>query len=76
MASVCIERMKHISSTIFAVCGSNSLTHIPHRPCRANLYIEGAIGNRACPLVIVVSRWPLRTLSGRSLSYQSFMTGL
>jgi len=32
--------------------------------------------NRFCPEVIVVSRWPLRTLSGRSLSYQSFITGL
>jgi len=28
----------------------------------------GAIGNRAWPLVMVVSRWPIRTLSGRSLS--------
>ena len=26
MCSVCIERMKHSSSTIFAVCGMSSLT--------------------------------------------------
>ena len=65
-----------MSSTIFAVCGSSSVTHMPLLPCCANLYFDGAIGNRAWPEVIVVSRWPMRTESGRSLSYQSFMTGL
>ena len=44
---------------------------MPHLPCWANLYFDGAIGNRAWPLVIVVSRWPMRTESGRSLSYHS-----
>jgi len=68
--------MKHISSTIFAVHGSSSQTHIPLSPWRENAYFDGAIGNRDWPDVIVVRRWPLRTLSGRSLSYQSFMTGL
>ena len=69
-------RMKHISSAMLAVWGSSSLTHIPLLPCCANLNRDGAIGNRVCPDVIVVSRWPLRMLSGRSLSNQSFITGL
>ena len=47
IASVCMMRMKHMSSTIFAVCGSSSLTHIPLLPCCANLYFDGAIGKRA-----------------------------
>ena len=32
--------------------------------------------NRAWPDVMVVSRWPIRMDSGRSLSYHSCMTGL
>ena len=76
IASVCMLRMKHSSSTILAFHGSSSLTHMPHLPCWANLYFDGAIGKRAWPLVIVVSRWPLRMLSGRSLSYHSCITGL
>ena len=76
MASVCMLRMKHISSAIFPVQGRSSDIHIPHWPCWTNLNFEGAIGNRVCPDVIVVSRWPLRILSGRSLSYQSSIFGL
>ena len=76
MASVCMLRMKHMSSTILAVYGSSSLTHMPLLPCWANLYFDGAIGNRAWPEVMVVSRWPLRIESGRSLSYHSFIFGL
>ena len=76
MASVCMLRMKHMSSTILAVHGSSSLTHMPLLPWRANLNFDGAIGKRAWPDVMVVSRWPMRTESGRSLSYQEFMTGL
>ena len=38
--------------------------------------IDGATGNRAWPEVIVVSRWPRRIESGRSLSYISFICGL
>ena len=68
IASVFMLRMKHISSTMLAVRGRSSDTYIPLLPCRLNLYIEGAIGNRFCPDVIVVRRWPLRTDSGRSLS--------
>ena len=32
------------SSAIFAVCGSNSLTHAPDLPCCANLNIDGTTG--------------------------------
>ena len=49
---------------------------MPLWPCWANLYFEGAIGNRFWPEVIVVSRWPMRTESGRSLSYHSSICGL
>ena len=44
IASVCMLRMKHISSTILAVYGNSSLTHMPHLPCWANLNFDGAIG--------------------------------
>ena len=77
MASVCIERMNAMSSTHFAVCGSSSV--FIHKPALAgllNLYFEGAIGKRFWPEVMVVSRCPMRTESGRSLSYHSFITGL
>src|SRR5215472_1909072 len=76
MASVCIERTKHMSSTIFAVHGKSSLTHMPDLPCWANLYFDGAIGNRACPLVMVVRRCPIRTESGKSLSNHFCICGL
>ncbi len=76
MASVYIERMKQTSS---ATCGRyfhSSLNHMPHLPWRANLYLEGAMGKRAWPEVMVVRRWPIRTLLGKSLSYHSPMRGL
>ena len=76
IASVCIERMIARSSTIFAVCGSNSLTQAPLLPCCANLKTDGAIGKRVWPEVIVVSRWPCRMDSGRSLSNQADIPGL
>ena len=76
MASVFIERMKHMSSAIFAVHGSNSETHMPLLPYCANLYFDGAMGKRFCPLVMVVRRWPMRTESGRSLSNHSPSFGL
>ena len=76
MASVCMLRMKHMSSTILAVYGSSSQTHMPHWPCWANLNFDGAIGNRFWPEVIVVSRWPMRIESGRSLSNHSSIIGL
>ena len=44
IASVCMLRMKHMSSTILAVYGNSSLTHMPLLPCWANLYFDGAIG--------------------------------
>ena len=64
------------SSTTLAVCGSSSLTHRPHWPCWANLNFDGATGSRDWPLVIVVIRWPIRTLSGRSLSKNCSRFGL
>ena len=76
MASVCMLRMKHMSSTILAVQGSSSLTHIPDLPWRANLNLDGAMGKRAWPLVMVVRRWLPRTDGGRSLSYQARRPGL
>jgi hypothetical protein len=46
-----------ISSTIFAVWGKSSVQiQRPHFPTCSNLNFEGAIGNRAWPLVIVVIR--------------------
>ena len=54
IASVCMLRMKHMSSTILAVYGSSSLTHMPHLPCWANLYFDGAIGK---PLLAARSSW-------------------
>ena len=65
-----------MSSTICAVYGSSSLTHMPHWPYWANLNFDGAIGKRFWPEVMVVSRWPMRTDSGRSLSYHSCIFGL
>ena len=60
--------MKQMSSTILRVYGSSSQTHMPDLPCWPNLNFDGAIGNRLWPEVMVVSRWPLRMESGRSLS--------
>ena len=67
IASVCIERMMQMSSTISAVCGKSSLSHAPLWPCRANLKIDGATGKLFWPEVIVVIRWPIRTESGSSM---------
>ncbi len=49
---------------------------MPHSPCWANLYFDGAIGNRFWPEVMVVKRWPIRTESGRSLSNHWSIAGL
>ena len=76
IASVLTVLITARSSTMPAVCGSNSLTQAPCCPCCRNLNLDGAMGNRFCPDVIVVIRWPLRIESGRSLSNQSFIFGL
>jgi hypothetical protein len=68
--------MSAISSTISAVLGSNSLTHVPDFPCWVNLNIDGATGSRDWPLVMVVMRWPWRMESGRSVSNLSASCGL
>ena len=49
IASVCIDLMTERSSTIFAVCGSSSLTHVPDLPCCANANIDGATGSDRLP---------------------------
>ncbi len=67
IASVCIERMMQMSSTMLAVCGKSSLSDAPLWPCRANLKIDGATGKLFWPEVIVVIRWPIRTESGSSI---------
>src|SRR5579862_663404 len=68
MASVFMERMKHMSSADLAMLGITSESHMPHLPCCANLYFDGATGKRVWPDVIVVSRCPCRIESGKSLS--------
>src|SRR5438477_7090180 len=76
IASVQTVLIRASSSATFAVHGSSSLTQRPHLPCCANLYFDGAMGKRACPLVMVVRRCPLRMDSGRSLSNCSVILGL
>ena len=49
---------------------------MPAWPCCANLYFEGAIGNRAWPLVIVVSRWPIADRVGKVLVEHGAHLGL
>ena len=63
IASVFIVLMTVMSSTIFAVCGSSSLTHVPDWPCRANVNSELATGSNDWPIVWA-TRCPMRTESG------------
>src|SRR5437763_1270505 len=58
IASVWTDLIRASSSTTFAVHGISSLAQVPLRPCRLNLYLLGATGNRPWPLVMVVSRGP------------------
>ncbi len=76
IASVCIERTKHSSSAIFAVCGRSSLTHAPDWPCWANLNCAPARGNDRWKAVIPVRRWPMRTDSGSSWPFIVRSSGL
>ena len=76
MASVCSDLMKHRSSTTFAVCGSNSLTHAPDLPCCANLKMLPASGSDDWFDDIVVSRCPARTDAGSSCPFIAFNFGL
>ena len=41
--------MTVMSSTIFAVCGSSSLTHVPLCPCCANVNVDFATGKQRLP---------------------------
>src|SRR5262249_18222139 len=76
MASVWTLLMTAILSTTLAVHGSNSVIGVPHLPAFTNSNFDGATGNRCWPLVMVVRRWLLMTLLGRSLSNISFIFGL
>ena len=76
IASVCMLRMKHMSSTILAVYGSSSLTHMPALAVLGELVLRRGDREPRLAEVIVVSRWPMRTESGRSLSYHSSIFGL
>jgi hypothetical protein len=76
IASVYIERMTQIRPRTWAVHGEQVFIQHAALAGSVNLYFDGAMGNRAWPEVMVVRRWPLRTLSGRSLSYHSCIIGL
>jgi hypothetical protein len=78
IASVCIERTMHNSSATAPRCGSASLIQAPSPPLswRVKWNDDGATGKRVWPDVMPVSRWPLRTDSGKSLSYCSCRRGL
>jgi hypothetical protein len=76
MASVWTDLMKHKSSTIFAVCGSSSLTHAPDLPCCWNLNADPASGSDAWFADMPVSRCPMRTDAGSSWPFISFKRGL
>ena len=58
-----------MSSTIFAWCGSSSLSIAPDFPAGAKLKMEGATGRVDWPEVMPVMRWPMRTESGRSVPF-------
>ena len=76
IASVCIDRTMQSSSTIFAVCGSRSLTQAPDRPCCAKSNCDPAIGNERWNAVIPVSRCPIRTEAGNSWPFICRSVGL
>ncbi len=63
IASVFIVLITVMSSTIFAVCGSSSLTHVPDCPCRAKPNCDRATGSSDWPIVCA-TRCPMRTESG------------
>ena len=65
-----------MSSTIFAVCGSSSLTQAPDCPCWLNLKIDDATGSDVWPDVMPVMRWPMRTESGSSRALVLLQLGL
>ena len=55
--------MTVMSSTIFAVYGSNSLTQVPACPCCENVNADFATGSVDCPIVCA-TRCPWRMESG------------
>src|SRR5215217_8440391 len=65
-ASVFIDRTTHTSSAIDPRCGTNSPSSIPDSPYFRNGLIDGKQGHFLYDAVIVDSRVPPRTLSGKS----------
>src|SRR6478672_11780149 len=65
-ASVFIDRTTQMSSAIDPVCGMRVESSIPDFPYRVNGLIPGTHGHFLYDAVIVESRVPPRTLSGRS----------
>ena len=63
IASVYIVLMTVMSSTILAVWGSSSLTHVPDLPCWAKPYAELATSRDDWPIAWAM-RCPMRTESG------------
>ena len=65
IASVCIDRTMHRSSTIAAVCGSSSLIHMPLWPYCLKANFDGIMGKVAWPEVMPVRRWPIADRVGQ-----------
>src|SRR5208282_4200649 len=65
-----------MSSTIFAVCGSSSLSVVPDFPAGLKLKMEGATGRVDWPEVMPVMRWPMRMDSGKSVPFLLVRFGL
>ena len=76
IASVCIDLTMQSSSTILAVWGIRSLTHVPDLPCRANSNWEPAMGNDRWNAVMPVRRCPMRTDAGSSSPFIFRSSGL
>ena len=66
IASVCIDLMTQMSSTIFAVCGSSSLTHVPDLAVLRELEHATARPGSASARRHAGEPLALRTESGRS----------
>ena len=75
IASVFIVLMTVMSSTIFAVWGSSSLTQVPDWPCRLNSNCDLVTSSADCPIVCA-TRWPWRTESGICVPWNFASAGL
>jgi hypothetical protein len=75
IASVCIDRTRQSLSMIRPVCGRSSLISVPDSPHGLKPYFDAITGKLFWPLVIPVSRWPLRIESGSSLPCRATSPG-